>query len=403
MGVGILGGLLALWLHGENFVQYWIVPWGQLFIRLLQLIAVPLIFVSLVKGVMGLDSIKSFSRLGGKTILLYIGTTFFAVIIGLSLGLIVKPGNIVDKSKVTHLQQSYEITIQDKAAAAEQAVEQGPLNFLNDIVPNNIFGAAADNTKMLQVIFFAIFFGIAALALAKDKTKTVVSFFDGLNFIILKMVDYIIRCAPIGVAALMAGLVVTYGGDISIFAALGAYALTVMAGLFIIILLFYPALLRLFSKMKPRTFLRKIYPVQMFAFTTSSSAATLPFTMETVEKELGVSEETAQFVLPVGATINMDGTSCYQTIAVLFIAQVLGVDLSLSQILVIIGMTILSSIGTPSIPGGSYVIMAMVLTSVGIPPEGLALIIGIDRPLDMLRTAVNVTGDAAVAVIVDKK
>lgn len=403
MAAGIVIGLAALWLNGVAFVNDWIVPWGQLFIRLLQLIAVPLIFVSLVRGVISLKSIKSFSRMGLRTIILYLGTTFIAVIIGLSLGLLVKPGNIVDRSHVTHLQEDYVAAVQDKALAAGEASDKGPLNFLNEIVPNNIISAASENTRMLQVIFFAIFFGIAALSIPKEKTKTVSDFFEGLNHIILKMVDYIIMCAPIGVAALMAGLVTAFGGNVSIFTALGAYALTVAAGLFIIILFIYPTLVRLFTKMPPGTFLKKIYPVQLFAFTTSSSAATLPYTMDTVEKELGVSEETAQFVLPLGATINMDGTSCYQAIGILFIAQVLGIDLSLSQILVVVGMTILSSIGTPSIPGGSYVIMTMVLTSVGIPPEGLALIIGIDRPLDMLRTAVNVTGDAAVAVIVDKK
>lgn len=280
---------------------------------MLQLIAIPLVFISLVKGITGLNDIKKFSRLGGKTILIYIGTTFVAVVLGLLLGLVVQPGKLVNREQVAHMQESYKNIVEEKKQAAEMTHDQGPLAFLYDIIPNNIVSATADNSKMLQVIFFAIFFGIAALTIAPDK-----------------------------------------------------------------------------------------YPVQLFAFSTSSSAATLPLTLETVERELKVSEEVSSFVLPVGTTINMDGTSCYQSIAILFIAQVLGIDLSISQLLIIVAMTILSSIGTPAIPGGSYVILTMVLTSVGIPAEGLALILGIDRPLDMLRTAVNVTGDATVASMVDK-
>lgn len=403
MILGIIIGFIALRLGGEKFITYWIEPWGQIFIRLLQLIAMPLIFISLVKGIMGLESIKSFSKLGVKTIILYISTTVFAVLLGLSIGLIAKPGNLVDQSQVIHIQQNYEAFAEEKKIAAESLEGQGPLSFLNDIIPNNIVDAASSNSGMLQVIFFAVFFAIATLAVPAEKTKTVRSFFDGLNEIIFRMVDYIISFAPIGVTALMAGLIVSYGGEMSIFVALGAYALCVVGAIAIMALLFYPLLIRLLTKTPVRKFLKAIYPVQLFAFTTSSSAATLPYTMETVEKDLGVSKETASFVLPVGTTINMDGTSCYQAIAILFIAQVLGIDLSLQQMLTIVGMTILSSIGTPAIPGGSFVILTMVLTSVGIPAEGLALIIGIDRPLDMLRTAINVTGDATVSVIVDGK
>ena len=256
---------------------------------------------------------------------------------------------------------------------------------------------------MLQVVFFALFFGIAALSVPKDKIKTVRNFFDGMNEIIFRMIDYIIALAPIGVTALMTGLVVSYGGEMTIFVALGAYALCVAGGILFILLVFYPLLIRFFAKMSVGKFMKAMYPVQLFAFTTSSSAAALPLNLETVQQKLDVSKETASFILPVGTTVNMDGTSCYQAVAILFIAQVLGIDLSLGQIIIVIGMTILSSIGTPAIPGGSFVILTIVLTAVGIPPEGMALIIGIDRPLDMLRTVANVTGDATLAVIVDGK
>lgn len=403
MIAGICIGVLAIHVDGVKFVQDWVRPWGQIFIRLLQLIAIPLVFISLVKGVTGLHDIKKFSHLGGKTILIYIGTTFVAVVLGLVMGLVVQPGKLVNREQVAHMQDSYKEIVEEKKQAAEMTHDQGPLAFLYDIIPNNIVSATADNSKMLQVIFFAIFFGIAALTIAPDKVAPVIALFDGLNDVILRMVDYIIKFAPWGVAALMATLVTDFEGDTSIFSALAIYAVTVVAAMFILILFFYPSLIHFFTKIQMKDFIRAMYPVQLFAFSTSSSAATLPLTLETVERELKVSEEVSSFVLPVGTTINMDGTSCYQSIAILFIAQVLGIELSISQLLIIVAMTILSSIGTPAIPGGSYVILTMVLTSVGIPAEGLALILGIDRPLDMLRTAVNVTGDATVASIVDRK
>jgi Na+/H+-dicarboxylate symporter len=326
-----------------------------------------------------------------------------AVSIGLSAGLLVKPGKIVDKTKVEHIQVAYQTAAAEKGAIAKQSQEQGPLSFIDDIVPYNVFEAATDNAKMLQVIFFVLFFGVAALTIKPEKIKPVVDLFDGLNDIILRMIDYIIRFAPIGVTALMAGIVADFRGDISIFSALGVYALTIVAALLCLMFVFYPLFIHFFTNVSVKNFLRSMYPVQLFAFTTSSSAATLPVTMNVVEKKLGISKDIVAFIMPIGATINMDGTSCDQTIAVLFIAQVLGIDLSVSQLLVIVGMSILSSIGTPAIPGGSFVILSIVLASVGIPAEGLALILGIDRPLDMLRTSVNVTGDAVIASIIDKK
>jgi Na+/H+-dicarboxylate symporter len=402
MIIGVIIGIVALQADGIQFVRHWIYPWGQVFIRLLQLIAIPLVFVSLIKGMTGLKDISAVSKLGGRTIFIYLITTLIAVLLGLSMGLLVKPGKLVDTAQVAHIQEKYHSFAEEKKHLAEEKEGQGPLDFLNDIIPNNIFNAAGDNSKMLHVIFFALFFGFAALTVNQAKVKPIIVLFDGLNDIILRMVDYIIYLAPYGVAALMAGLVADFEGDVSIFSALGVYALTVAFSMLILIFGFYPLLIRLFTKIKPGKFLKSIYPVQLFAFTTSSSAATLPVTMDVVEKKLGISPETASFVLPVGVTVNMDGTSCYQAIAVLFIAQVLGIDLSITQLLFIVALTVLSSIGTPGIPGGSFVILTMVLTSVGIPAEGLALIIGIDRPLDMMRTSVNVTGDAVTAAIVDK-
>ncbi|MBE6287820.1 MAG: dicarboxylate/amino acid:cation symporter [Mediterranea massiliensis] len=402
MIAGILLGFLALQLDAEQFIRHYIHPWGKLFIRLLQLVAVPLVFVSLVKGIAGLEEIRKFSTVGVKTLVIYTFTTLVAILVGLGLGLLIKPGELVDRQQVTHLQEQYLQVTEEKAMQAKQTHDEGPLAFFDDIVPNNFLSAASDNGKMLQVIFFSILFGAALLSVPEEKTRPVVRFFDALNDIILKMVDFIILFAPLGVAALMAGLITDFRGEVTIFTSLLLYALTVIVGLFLLLLLFYPLLVSLFTRISPIKFIRAMYPVQLFGFTTSSSAATLPLTLKVVEGELGVKRDLASFVLPIGCTINMDGTACYQTIAILFIAQVLGIELTFLQLATVVGMTVLSSIGTPAVPGGSYVVLTMVLTAVGIPAEGLALILGIDRPLDMLRTSVNVTGDATVVAMLDR-
>lgn len=402
MIAGIATGMLFISFGQGEVVQLWIKPWGNIFIRMLQLIAVPLVLVSLIKGVTGIEDIRRFSQIGLKALLIYMSTTVCAILVGLALVLSVKPGNFVDAAVASQMKESYQNVVSEKVSAAESTSEQGPLSFLNDIVPDNLFAASSNNSKMLQVIFFAIFFGIAAISLPKEKTKAVLKVVDSLYDIILKMVDYIIRFAPYGVFALMAALVADNSSNLSIFAALGMYTLTVIAGLLLLIFVFYPLLVHLFTRIQTKHFIRSMYPVQLLAFTTSSSAATLPLNMETTERDLGISKEITSFVLPVGTTINMDGTSCYQAIAVVFIAQVMHIHLGWSELIAIVLLTTISSIGTPAIPGGSYVILTMVLSSVGIPADGLALILGVDRPLDMLRTSVNVTGDATVASIIDK-
>ena len=402
MIAGIATGMLFISFGQGEVVQLWIKPWGNIFIRMLQLIAVPLVLISLIKGVTGIEDIRRFSQIGLKALLIYMSTTVCAILVGLALVLSVKPGNFVDAAVASQMKESYQHVVNEKMSAAESTSEQGPLSFLNDIVPDNLFAASSNNSKMLQVIFFAIFFGIAAISLPKEKTKAVLKVVDSLYDIILKMVDYIIRFAPYGVFALMAALVADNSSNLSIFAALGMYTLTVIAGLLLLIFVFYPLLVHLFTRIQTKHFIRSMYPVQLLAFTTSSSAATLPLNMETTERDLGISKEITSFVLPVGTTINMDGTSCYQAIAVVFIAQVMHIHLGWSELIAIVLLTTISSIGTPAIPGGSYVILTMVLSSVGIPADGLALILGVDRPLDMLRTSVNVTGDATVASIIDK-
>ena len=400
MGLGVLAGMLAVFFNLDDFTMNWIKPWGTIFLNLLKLIAVPLIFISLVKGVSSLSNISRLSRMGLKTISLYVLSTVIAISFGLLLVNTIAPGDTFPQQKKIELQQKFGSTIESRQNQAQQFKDESPLQFVVDMVPSNFFKAATDNSKMLQIIFFSVLFGIAMVMLEQKKTKVVREFFDGLDAIILKIVDIIMSFAPYGVFALMAGLIVDFSGDTDLFSALGLYAITVVIGLLIMIFIIYPLFLKIFTPVGYADFYRSLSPAQLLAFSTSSSAATLPVTMEQVERELGVSSEVASFVLPVGVTINMDGTSCYQAIAAVFIAQVFGIELDFYQQLTIVFTATLSSIGTPGIPGGSIVMLIVVLTSVGIPVEGLALILGIDRPLDMLRTVVNVTGDATVSTIV---
>ncbi|MGQ1911436.1 dicarboxylate/amino acid:cation symporter [Marinifilum sp. RC60d5] len=402
MGLGIIAGMLAVYFNFTKFTNDWIKPWGSVFLNLLKLIAMPLIFVSLVKGISSLSNISKLSRIGLKTISLYVISTIIAVSFGLLLVNNFEPGNTFPDHKKTELQERFGSAVIVKKDQAESLKEESPLQFIVDIVPDNFFKAATDNSKMLQVIFFAILFGIAMVILEDKKVKVVREFFNGIDAIILKIIDLIMLFAPYGVFALIAGLIVDFSGDIDLFTALGYYAITVVGGLLIMIFLIYPLLLKIFTPIKYTDFYKAISPAQLLAFSTSSSAATLPVTMECVENKMGVSNEVASFVLPVGVTINMDGTSCYQAIAAVFIAQVFGVNLDIYDQLIIVVTATLASIGTPGVPGGSIVMLIIVLTSVGIPIEGLALILGIDRPLDMLRTVVNVTGDATVSTIVAK-
>ena len=401
---GILLGLVIIRFDGGvPFLANWITPWGNLFIRLLKMIAVPLVFVSLFKGITGMKSVAKLSRIGIRTLLIYICTTIIAITIGVIVATTVRPGEVINLNNETALiQSSSESTVEQIAANKKIEDEKGPLAFLDQLVPDNIMLAAADNSKMLQIIFFTIILGIAVISISEESNLPFVRFMDSFYEIMLKLIDIIISFAPYGVFALMAGIMGQYAGNLGILGTLLIYFITVASTLILLIVVLYPILIKLFTNIPPGKFIRKMFPVQLFAFSTSSSAATLPVNLKTTQTELGISEESSSFVLPIGVTINMDGSSCYQAIAVIFIAQVLGVDLSLSKILSIILLTTISSIGTPGIPGGSYVILTMVLSAIGIPAEGLALILAVDRPIDMIRTSVNVTGDAVVAAIIDR-
>ncbi|MCF8348218.1 MAG: dicarboxylate/amino acid:cation symporter [Bacteroidales bacterium] len=405
MAVGVVLGLLAVTLHWNEFILHYIKPWGTIFINLLKLIAVPLIVVSLIGGVSNLKDVSTLSRIGLKTILLYLLTTVIAISIGLAVVNLTAPGKVFPQDKAIEFKQKFAENVKDKESSALQISEESPLQFIVDIIPSNIVDSMSDNANMLQVIFFSLLFGVAMVLLPGKKTKPVKKFFDSLNQIVLKMIDLIMLTAPYGVMALLAGLIVDMAGEnptdsLALFAALGLYSLTVIIGLLIMIFVVYPLFIRFLSPIRYIKFVKAISQVQLLAFSTSSSAATLPLTMETAEEKLGIHNEVSSFVLPLGATINMDGTSLYQAVAALFLAQVYGMDLGFSEQLTIVLTATLASIGSAAVPGAGIVMLIIVLTSVGIPTEGIALIFAVDRPLDMLRTAVNVTGDLTISTLI---
>ncbi|HUS86534.1 MAG TPA: dicarboxylate/amino acid:cation symporter [Bacteroidales bacterium] len=400
MITGFAWGMIAVKVGLDKFTLDWVKPWGTIFLKLLKLIAVPLIFVSLVKGISSLTDISKLSRIGIKTISYYIASTLIATFFGLLLVNTIRPGDTFPDEKRAEFMGEWSQTVNERQQFAESA-DKSPLLFFEEMVPDNIFNALGDNSKMLQIIFFSILFALSMVMIPFERVKTVRRVFDNLNDIVLKIVELIMKFTPIGVFGLMAGVVVDFAGDSDIFVALGKYFFTVLFGLLFLVLIVYPTYLKVFTrKIGVFRFLKALLPAQIVAFSTSSSAAALPVNLRQNTQELGISDEVANFVLPVGVTINMDATAFYQAVAAVFIAQVYGIDLTIAQQLTIVLTATLSSIGAPGVPGGSIVLIIMVLTSVGLPVEGLALILGVDRPLDMLRSVVNITGDSTVDCIV---
>ena len=406
MLAGVTFGFIMLEVGGADFVASWIKPIGTIFVKLLKLIAVPLILASLIKGISDLKDISKFASIGLKTIIIYVLTTVIAISIGLILVNTLNPGDGVSSETIAKLTETYadNSSVQGKIAEASRQQASRPLDFLVDMVPDNAFSALSNNKLMLQVIFLAMFLGISLLLVGEKSAKPLKDFFDSLNDVVLKMVDLIMLTAPFAVFALLANVVVS-SGDPELLYALLFYSGVVVGGLFLMVC-FYLVLVSVITKRNPLWFLKQISPAQLLAFSTSSSAATLPVTMERVEEHLGVDKEVSSFVLPVGATINMDGTSLYQAVAAVFIAQALDFDLTFTDQLMIVLTALLASIGSAAVPGAGMVMLVIVLESVGFPADklaiGLALIFAVDRPLDMCRTMVNVTGDATVSMIVAK-
>jgi len=407
MVLGILFGfIMNSILGGKGFVTDWIAPFGKIFINLLKLIAVPLILASLIKGISDLKDISKIKTMGLRTIIIYVGTTLIAIIIGLTIVNTIKPGVGMSKATIEKIKLKYEndAGVKDKLVKASAQQSTGPLQPLIDIFPTNIIKSLGE-AKMLQIIFFALFVGISLLLIPEDKAKPLVSFFDSLNEVVMKMVDLIMLFAPYAVFALMSNVITAFD-DTEILLKLLQYAFCVVGGL-VLMIGFYLILVKVYAKKSPLWFLKQISPAQLLAFSTSSSAATLPVTMERVEEHLGVDKEVSGFVLPVGATVNMDGTSLYQGIAAVFIMQVIWPEgLTFTNQLLIIATALLASIGSAAVPSAGMVMLVIVLESIGFPPEllpiGLALIFAVDRPLDMCRTVVNVTGDATVSMLVAK-
>jgi len=367
---------------------------GDIFIRLLNMIAVPLVVASLIVGAASLGDIKKFARIGSKTLSLYIGTTAIAITFGLIAANLVAPGEIMNVETKEKLMSVYD---SDVSSRLENEVGFSISNMLVELVPKNPFGAIA-SSEMLQIVFFSVMLGMVLTLIKKEKAEPVINFFDGLSDVMIKLVDIVMLIAPIGVFALIAATVSEFGFDI--LQTLIWYSLTLIGGLLLHTFGTYSLLLKVFSKIKVIDFFKAIRRVQVIGFTTSSSVATLPVNMEVCHESLGISKSLTSFVLPLGATINMDGTAMYQGVAAIFIAQVFGIDLNIGQQLTIILTAVLASIGTAPVPGVGIIMLIIILKAVGIPQEGIALIMGVDRILDMCRTATNVTGDAAVCCAV---
>ncbi len=445
--LGIIWAVISSITGLSTFTQNWIAPFGTLFINLLKLIAVPLVLFSIISGIAGMGSPSSLGKIGIKTLAWYLGTTILAVAIGLLVVNFIGPGKWVNKDTRLNNRIKYELwakqndveikdnkcyscmtqyqdrvreltaglqteaappSLSDKIDRAQSSKKQGPLQPFVDMVPDNIFRSLSDNGLMLQVIFFAIFFGICLLLLPQTKTGTIRSLVDNLNDIFLKMVDIVMKAAPFFVFALLAGAVSNIAGDdpskvIEIFKGLGWYSLTVIIGLSLILFVIYPLIVQFFTRqIKYKDFFKGISPAQALAFSTSSSAATLPVTIECVEDNLKVDNKISSFVLPIGATVNMDGTSLYQAVAVVFLAQFHLVDLDVAQQLTIILTAVLASIGAAAIPSAGLVMLIIVLEAVGLNPAWIAIIFPVDRILDMCRTVVNISGDSAVSTIIAK-
>lgn len=405
--LGLIFGVIAVNAGWAQFTTFYVKPFGTIFVNLLKMIAIPMIVTSLIVGVTSLENVSKLSRMGGKAIGIFLATTVCAISIGVLLANTLRPGDGIPQETKNKLMESYADAAAKNTANAEKFAERQPLQSLIDLFPDNLIRTATDNGLMLQIVLFTIFFGVALILIPREKSSPVVAIFQGLNDAVLKMVDLIMYMAPIGVFALISSVVTDVAGDnpnevYGLLLGLAKYVGVVALGLILHIFIVYMPLIKFWAKRSPLWFLNKMKPVQLLGFSTSSSNATLALNIENAEKNLGIDEEVSGFVLPLGATINMDGTSMYQAIAAIFIAQALSIDLSFADQLLIIVTATLASIGSAGVPGAGMVMLVIVLNSVGIPAAGIALIMGPDRILDMCRTIVNVTGDATVATVVAK-
>ncbi len=405
MILGIIYGLISAALGWSQFTSDWVVPFGDIFLNLLKVIAVPLIVGSIITGVASLSDVRKLSRIGGKTVAIYIGTTAFAITIGLVVVNVFQPGEGVPHDLQQSLQAAYQAEAEAGANRAEVAKLRGPLQIFVDMIPTNILGAAGKNRNMLQVVVFSLLFGIALVMVPQQKAQPLINVFASLTAVVIQVLQMIMLMAPLGVFGLIAKTINQVAKDdigaaVELLGALGFYCLLVISGLVLHAVITYTLLLKVFTEVSALKFFRSISSAQLLAFSTSSSAATLPVTMEVCQKRLGVSKEVSSFVLPLGATINMDGTALYQAVAAVFIAQALGMGLDIGAQLQVLLTAVVASIGAAAVPGAGLIILVIILEAIGVPTAGIALILGVDRILDMCRTVVNVTGDATVATVI---
>ena len=393
--LGVVFGVLANQWGFSAFVFSYIKPIGSAFIRLISMVVVPLVFASLLVGTASLNDIRKLGRIGIKTVAYYLCTTIIAISIGLLLANTLKPGVGLSEEARTQLMES----VSEEAGAQIETAPKKPTvtDILLNIIPTNPVKAFVEG-KMLQIIFLALMAGICLSLIPSERSQPVINFFEGVNELIIQMVHIIMKLAPYGVFALISAVVADFG--LGILFILFKYSLVVIVGLILHVTIVYSSAIKIFSKQKIGTFFRGIRPAQLIAFSSASSSATLPVTMECTEKNLGVPGQIASFALPLGATINMDGTALYQGVSAVFIAQVYGMDLTVAQQLIIVLTAVLASIGTAGTPMAGVITLAIVLKSIGVPLEGIAIIMGVERILDMCRSVVNVTGDASCAVVV---
>ncbi len=397
--IGLLAGVLFGMLAGQcgfsDFVLDYVKPIGSAFIKLISMVVIPLVFASLLVGTSSLNDIRKLGRIGAKTVIYYLFTTVIAICIGLFLANTLRPGMGLSEQARTKLIQS---STEEPVTPIDTDLKKPTIiEILLNIIPANPVKAFVEG-RMLQIIFFALMTGVCLNLIPPERSRPVINFFEGVNDLIIKMVRIIMKLAPYGVFALISAVVADFGLDVLF--VLMKYSLVVLIGLVLHVVIVYSSAIKIFSKQKVRTFFRGIRPAQLIAFSSASSSATLPVTMECTEKNLGVPGQIASFALPLGATINMDGTALYQGVSTVFIAQVYGLSLTPVQQLTIVLTAVLASIGTAGTPAAGVITLAIVLKSIGIPLEGIALIMGVERILDMCRSVVNVTGDASCAVIV---
>jgi len=390
----------ALWRDAP--VLDWVIdsvaqPIGQVFLRMLFMVVVPLVFTSLALGVATLGDLSKVGRVGGKSLGFFLLTTSLAVTIGLTMVNVIRPGDAIDAVVRAELLAEYSTQAADKVEAAATN-GFGVQTFVN-IVPRNPLSAAA-NGEMLALIFFTLIFGVALTRIPPETSAPVIRVLEGVSQAVMVIIGFAMKLAPLGVAALIFGVTARFGFDV--LRSLGLYVVVVLAGLAIHQFTVIPALAKLLAGIGPREFFGKCRALMVTAFSTSSSNATLPTTIRTAEQQFGVPRQIAGFVLPLGATMNMNGTALFEGITVLFLAQVFGVALTLPQQLLVVAMSVITAVGAAGVPGGSIPLLVMVLTMVGIPGEGIALILGVDRILDMARTVPNVTGDLLASLVVTR-